>query len=89
MKLRDGFITYHTGGEQIMVAAGGAAGVFHGMVRSNATAAFMIDALKTQITREELIAKVLDAFEDAPRDRVAGDVDRVLDNLRKIGALDE
>ena len=89
MKLRDGFITYQTGSEQIMVAAGGAAGAFHGMVRSNATAAFMIDALKNEISREDLIRLVMDAFEDAPEELVARDVDKIVASLRQIGALDE
>lgn len=85
MKLKENFITQEMDGEQIMVAAGGG---FAGMVRSNATAAFIVDCLKTGTTREA----ILDAMEkkyDAPREVMAADVDMVLRNLRKIGALDE
>ena len=63
-------------------------GGFAGMVRSNATAAFIIDQLKTETTKEA----ILDAKEkkyDAPRSVMAEDVDMVLGNLKKIGALDE
>jgi hypothetical protein len=88
MKLRNGFITYTTGAEQIMVAAGTASDVFRGMVRSNATAAFIIDCLKEEISREELGEKLLARY-DAPRDVILRDLDRILDSLRKIGALDE
>ena len=69
MKLRNGFITYNSGSEQIMVAAGAASDVFRGMVRSNATAAFIIDCLAREI--------------------IVRDLQKVLDTLRKIGALDE
>lgn len=85
MKLKENFITQEMDGEQIMVAAGGG---FAGMVRSNATAAFIVDCLKTDTTREA----ILDAMEkkyDAPRQVMADDVDMVIGNLRKIGALDE
>lgn len=85
MKLKETFVTQNMDGEQIMVSADGG---FSGMVRSNATAAFIIDQLKTNTTREA----ILDAMErkyDAPREVMAKDVDMVLGNLRKIGALDE
>ncbi len=88
MKLRNGFITYNSGSEQIMVAAGAASDVFRGMVRSNATAAFIIDCLKAEISPEELTEKLVERY-DAPREIIVRDLDRVLQSLRKIGALDE
>lgn len=88
MKLREGFITYTTEDEQIMVAAGPAAEIFHGMVRSNKTAAFIIDCLKDGIEQDALVDKLCDKY-DAPRQRIAGDVESLLNTLRQIGALDE
>ena len=44
MKLKDTFVTQEMDGEQVMVEADGS---FACMVRSNATAAFIIDQLKT------------------------------------------
>ena len=88
MKLHNGFITYSTGSEQIMVAAGTASEVFRGMVRSNETAAYIIDCLKQEITRDELVEMLCNRYE-APREIISRDLDKVLDTLRKIGALDE
>ena len=88
MKLRDGFITYNTDGEQIMVAAGSAATHFQGMVRSNRTAAYIVDCLKTETTADEVVDKMVARF-DAPREVIARDVAHVLEQLRRIGALDE
>ena len=88
MKLHNGFITYSTGGEQIMVAAGNASAVFRGMVRSNETAAYIIDCLKAEISREELLDKLCARY-DAPADLMDRDLERVLESLRRIGALDE
>ena len=88
MKLHNGFITYTTGAEQIMVAAGAASEVFRGMVRSNETAAYIIECLKSEISREELVDNLCQRYE-APRDIICRDLEKVLDTLRKIGALDE
>ena len=88
MKLHNGFITYSTGGEQIMVAAGNASAIFRGMVRSNETAAYIIDCLKEEISREELLDKLCARY-DAPADLIDRDLERVLESLRRIGALDE
>ena len=88
MKLRNGFITYNAGSEQIMVAAGSASDVFRGMVRSNETAAFIIDCLAQEITLDELTEKLVARY-DAPREIITRDLLKVLDSLRGIGALDE
>lgn len=50
MTLKKGFITHTLGDEQMMVAAGPAARLFHGMVQSNETAAFIVDCLKHPTT---------------------------------------
>ena len=85
MKLKENFITQEMDGEQIMVAAGGG---FAGMVRSNATAAFIVDCLKNETTREAVLDAMGQKY-DSPREVMAADVDMVLGNLRRIGALDE
>ena len=86
MKLKDGFVTHEMGGEQIMVATGAAN--FSGLVRSNATAAFIVECLKVDTTREAVIDTMLKRY-DAPESVIAADVDMVLTKLRSIGALDE
>ncbi len=86
MKLKEGFITRQTDGEQIMVAVGGAS--FAGIVRSNKTAAFIVDSLKTETTKEAIVEAMAEKY-DAPKDIIAGDVEKILDKLRSIGALDE
>lgn len=84
MKLKDGFITHETGGEQIMVSTGGTG--FTGLVRSNKTAGLIVEMLKTDTTRDAIVAALLEKF-DAPEAVIAGDVDMVLSKLRSIDAL--
>ena len=85
MKLKKEFITHNTGKEQLMISAGGS---FNGMVRSNSTAAAIIDLLKTETTRDGIVDAMLAVYE-VERDVLTADVDRVLDTLRQIGAIDE
>jgi hypothetical protein len=86
MKLKDGFVTQEMGGEQIMVATGAAR--FSGLVRSNATAAFIVDCLKEETTRDAIVEKMLARY-DASSELICADVDMVLAKLRSIDALDE
>lgn len=86
MKLNDGFVTHEMGDEQIMVSTGAAN--FSGLVRSNPTAAFIVDCLKEETTREAVIAKLLEKY-DVTEDIVSADVDKILNKLRSINALDE
>lgn len=85
MKLKDTFVTQEMDGEQVMVEAGGG---FSGMVRSNATAAFIIDRLKEDTTPEAILEAMAERY-NGPRDQMAADIDMVLKNLREIGALVE
>ena len=84
MKLKDTFVTYASEDEHAMVATEG----FLGMVRSNKTAAFIIEALKEPTTPEK-IAEALAARFDAPRPAIEKDVAGILEQLRSIGAIEE
>ena len=87
MKLKTGFITHTIGKEQMMVATGPAGKVFHGLVRSNETAAFIVDCLKKETTEEEIVAAMLEEY-DAPKEVISKDVHRIVEKLREIGALE-
>ena len=88
MKLKDGFITYETDGEQIMVAAGASADVFHGLVRSNETAAFIVNALKKETTVDRIVDSLSKIY-DAPKTVIEQDTKIIISKLRSIGAVDE
>ena len=84
MRLSDGFITYDTDKEHLLVATGGQQ--FQGLVKSNAAAAFIIDCLKEETTPQDIKDKMFARY-DAPMERISADVDYVLDQLRSIGAV--
>jgi methyltransferase-like protein len=85
MKLKSNFVTHNTDGETLMISAGGS---FNGMVRTNSTAGMIIEMLSTETTRDEIIAAMLEKY-DVTEEVLARDVDRILTELRGIGAIDE
>lgn len=86
MKLKDGFITHHTGDEHVMVGTGNTN--FSGIVRSNKTAAFIVECLKADTTEKEIVEKMLEKY-DAPKEVIESDVKKIVNTLKSIGAIDE
>lgn len=86
MKLNDGFISHTDGDEKLLVSTGATA--FSGLVRSNSTAGFILSCLETETTEDAIIEKMLAEY-DAPREVIARDVKKIVEQLRGIGAIDE
>ena len=86
MKLKDNFITQDIDGTQFLVAVGDSK--FNGIVRSNGTAAAIVDLLKEETTKEQIVDAMCRRY-DAPRERIEADVEMILDKLRGIGAIEE
>ena len=57
------------------------------MIRSNKTAGFIVECLKSEVTKEEIITKMLEKY-DAPRELIEKDVEKILGQLQNIGAID-
>lgn len=85
MRLKDTFITHNSDGEQILIDVTSS---FAGVVRSNKTAAFIVECLKTDTTREQIVDAMYEKY-DAPKDVLQKDVDKIIEKLRGIGALEE
>ncbi|MDD6880258.1 MAG: PqqD family protein [Firmicutes bacterium] len=85
MKLKDTYITHDSDGEQILLDTSSS---FAGLIRSNKTAAFIVECLKEETTQEKIVEAMFEKY-DAPKDVLAKDVSEVIEKLRKVGALDE
>lgn len=86
MRLKDSFMTQDIDDTQFLVPVGAEA--FSGVVRSNKTAAFIVNCLKEDTTEEHIVDAMCLKY-DAPRERIASDVREVLQKLHTIGALEE
>lgn len=83
MKLKDSFITQDSDGEQIMVSS--EKSIF---VRNNETAAFIVNCLKQETTKEAVVEELLTRY-DLSREIAKESVEKIIDKLRSIDALIE
>ena len=86
MKLKKEFITHDTGTESLLVPTGSAG--WSGLVKGNRTLGVILSLLKEDTT-EDAVISAMKARYDAPEEIIARDVRKALDELCKIGALDE
>ena len=86
MKLNKDFILHKTDTETILVPTGSAG--FSGVVRGNKTLGAALELLKDEISEDDLIAAMKEMF-DAPEGAIEKDISGLIEELRKIGALDE
>ena len=85
LKLNSGFIVHSDGEEKLLVSTGSVE--FSGLVRSNATAGFIIGCLEHETTEDEIVAKMLKKWDVS--DQIARrDVRKIISQLRGIGAID-
>lgn len=84
MKLNPKFLTHETKGEHITVSTAGTK--FSGLIRSNPTAAFIIESLKAETTESEIVDKLLAKY-DVDRSTAEKDVADMIGKLRSIGAV--
>lgn len=86
MKLKSSFVTQKIDDTQFLVPLGNES--FRGIVKSNSTAAFIVDQLKEETTKEAIIDAMCAEY-DAPRETIEADVEKALNTLRSVGALEE
>ena len=86
MKLNKDFILHISDGETILVPTGNAK--FSGIVRGNKTLGAVLELLRDETTEEEIVAAMKRRF-DAPEEIISRDVKKTLEELRKIGAIEE
>lgn len=78
MKIKQGFILRKLGREFMVVAVGEAGKQFNGMIRMNAAGAWIWNQMKEEISREMLLDKMCDYYDDLDRETAGADLDEFL-----------
>ncbi len=87
MKIKSGFILHAVGGEHVVVPVGARTQDFKGMIRLNATGAFLWEHMQEDFTREAVVSALLDAYDVA--EPVASDaVERFIASLQEADLLE-
>ena len=87
MKIVQNFQIVDLGGEIVMVPTGQAGERFHGIVRLNETAAFIVNCLKKETTPDQIVDDLLAEY-DVERSDAARHVNALLVRLDEIGAVE-
>ncbi len=85
MKLKDTFVSHEVCGEQMLVDGTRS---FSGLVRSNETAAFIVNCLGNETTLDGIVAALCAQY-DAAGEAARRGAAAVIEKLRQIGAVDE
>ena len=86
MKLKPTFLKQTIDGTSFLVATDRDAP--NGLIKGNAVAGRIFDLLQEETTQEAIVDALYAEYE-APRERIAADVARVIETLRGAGAIEE
>lgn len=86
MKISENFIVHDDGDSKLLVSTGETK--FSGLVRSNGSAGFILSCLEKETTEDEIVAKMLEHYE-VSEEKARYDVEKVVGQLKGIGAIDE
>lgn len=85
MKLKSTFLVNKISGETVAVPLEGS---FHGVVRANASAGFILECLKNETSFEEVLEKLLAEY-DVSREKAAADLEKIIAGLKELDALED
>lgn len=88
MKRKNGFIIREVADSWVVVAIGEESKYFNGMVKMNETSAFLFQALEKEMTKEELVYALMEAYE-VDEEKASEDVSKFCQILLKAGILQE
>ena len=86
MKLKKEYIQHQADGECFLISTGAAN--FSGMVKGNKTFGAIVSLMQENTTEEEIVENMCKRF-DAPKEIIERDVRKAIEELGKIGAIDE
>ena len=87
MKLKYNFALREIAGDYVLVPLGEAALAFSGMITTNEVGAFLWETLKEDVTKEQLVARVLEEFE-VDQETAFHDIEEWSEQMEKIGLLE-
>lgn len=88
MRIKSGFILREVNGMQVAVAVGDRALEFNGIITLNDTGAFIWNCLEQETAKEEIVDKMLQAY-DTDFETASAGVEKILLKLKDAGILDE
>ena len=86
MRIKEGLISHQIDNEFITIFTSDIVSEFHGLLRMNSTAEFIMECLGEETDKEEILRKMMEKYDGNPEE-MSEDIDTVLALLRKANAL--
>lgn len=86
MKIKEGYMLRSLGGQDIVVTIGDASKEFHGMIKLNASGAFLWKELEEEKSREDL-EQALENRYGISKERAKTDVHLFLETIKETGCI--
>lgn len=88
MKIKKGFIVREVAGSYLALATGELSKEYNGSLTLNSSAKFLFDNMQEDITREELIKKMLEYYDDIDESIASEAIDKFVSKLKEENLLD-
>ncbi len=88
MKIKSGFIIREVAGSYLVLATGELSKIYNGSLTLNSSAKFLFDNMQEETTKEEVIKKMLEYYEDLDEETASNAVDKFVSKLREENLLD-
>lgn len=88
MRLKKGFIVREVAGTYLALATGSLSKIYNGSITLNSSAKFLFDMLQEETTKEEMVAKMLDYYDDIDEATAKDAVDSFISKLEGENLLD-
>lgn len=86
MKIKDGFVLREVAGQSIVIAVGGAAEKFNGIIKLNESCALLWKKLEVGATEQDLVEVLLNEY-DVDEAQAKEDVSAFVESLTKAGLI--
>lgn len=88
MKIKEGFVVREVAGTYLALATGELSKIYNGSITLNSSAKFIFDNMQTETTKEEVVKKMLDYYEDLDENTAMQAVDEFVSRLEEENLID-
>ena len=88
MKIKEGFLIREVSGQTVIIPDGESNNGFKGMIKLNATAKILWEAIAAGEDKETIASKLVEKY-GLPKEKALGDVQAFIDRMKEEGFLEE
>ena len=88
MKIKEGFVVREVAGTYLALATGELSKAYNGSITLNSSAKFIFDNMQTDTTKEEVVKKMLEYYDDLDEITAMEAVDEFVSKLEEENLID-